>query len=239
MRSTHRHRQKALALSMLASGLLSAAALSPCAAATTSVVKGGVVRAPVPPSLKAVESAAEDLVDSALSHNRAEVVAESANLRAAGSAAAGPLTRSGIPSPQVAQLRRRTNRVAQLARGGSFISIALGANAVSGFMPTLYGRFHDRVPAAVLALDYLDREAQLRSLNRQPEKVSMAVATLVRTWARLRPKVITAGGAKEAAAYDKHVAAMKRLLGRASKTVQAEAVHGLNLVDRLEQVFLR
>jgi hypothetical protein len=89
----------------------------------------------------------------------------------------------------------------------------------------------------IQTLDYLDREAQFRSLAAQPAKVTAVVKELARTWARVRPKVIAAGGASQAEAYGRHVAAMARLDPRSSAKVQAEAVHGLALVDELEQVF--
>ena len=227
----------ALAALLPVGGVVSVTA-APGDAASVSTRKAAFATAPVPPSLKALESSAEDIVDFALSRDRGAVAAEAVRLKAAANGpAAAALSRFGTPSGKVVQLQRRASRVAQLARSGSFIDIALAANAVSQVMPALYGRFRDRVPAAVLALDYLDREAQLRSLARQPEKVSAAVRKLGPTWTRLRAKVIAAGGARQARAYSEHVAAMKRLAPSAQKKVQAEAVHGLELVDELERVF--
>lgn len=229
-----------LAASIVAGGVLSVAAAPGHAAANVAAAKAAFREAPLPASLKAAESSAEDIVDFALSGDHGQVVASAASLKAAANGpAAAALTRSGVPPAKVAQLKQRANRVARLARGGSFIDIALGANAVSQLMPDLYGRFQDPVPAPILTLDYLDREAQLRSLARQPEKVALAVKELAPTWARIRPKVIAAGGAKEAAAYQKHVATMKRLEPNAGRKAQAEAVHGLDLVDQLEHVFAR
>ena len=116
----------------------------------------------------------------------------------------------------------------------------IGASgAVSGLMAQLYGHFRDRVPPSVLTLDYLDREAQLRSLAGERKGVTNAVKRLEPTWAPLRRKVISAGGTKEAAAFDKHVAAMKRLVTGPLSGVRAEALHGLALVDQLEGVFTR
>jgi hypothetical protein len=106
-------------------------------------------------------------------------------------------------------------------------------------MPGLYARFRDRVPASVLTLDYLDREAQLRSLVGERKNVAHAVVQLASTWSRLRGKVVAAGGGAEAGAYDKHVATMKRIAVGSLQRVRAEAVHGLALVDELEAVFTR
>jgi hypothetical protein len=208
-------------------------------AVTASLVAGTGAVAAVPAVLRSTESAAEDLVDHALGRDRAELVATAGSLKAAASGAAPALRRARVPATLVIDLRRRAARAAKLAPRAPFLDVALAANAVSELMPDLYARFRDPVPPGILRLDYLDREAQLRSLARQPEKVAAAVAKLERTWAPLRRRIIAAGGAREVAAYQRHVAAMKRLDPRAAKRVQTEAENGLALVDELEQVFLR
>jgi hypothetical protein len=199
-----------------------------------------VQAAPVPSALKDVESSAEDLVDFALSGDRRGMAATAAQLAAlAGGPGASSLTRAGVSSAKIVELKLAANRVTRLAAHGSFVRVALAANAVSGLMPGLYAHFHDRVPPSVLALDYLDREAQLRSLVHERKQVGVAVKRLASTWVRLRRAVVAAGGAAPAAAYDKHVAAMKRRVHGALNNVRVEAVRGLALVDQLEQVFVR
>jgi hypothetical protein len=196
--------------------------------------------AAVPSSLQAVESSAEDLVDFALAGDRRETAATAAELatRASGPAAAS-LARAGVAPADIARLKRTASQVSRLAARAPLVRVALAANAVSGLMPELYAHFHNRVPPSVLALDYLDREAQLRSLVLERARVDVAVKRLASTWAPLRAKVVAAGGAAPAAAYDKHVSAMKRLVRGSLTAVRNEAVHGLVLVDALEQVFTR
>jgi len=185
-----------------------------------------------PESLAATESGAEDIIALALSHDRTGVVAGTASL----GKAEGALARSGVSAAEVAELRRRTTRLARLAPGGSFVDVALAANSVSQLMPSMYARFQTRLRAGILRLDYLDREAQFRSLAGQPGAVAAAVKDLSRTWARLRPGVVAAGGPKEASAYQEHVARMEQLAPAAASEIQAEARRGLELVDRLERV---
>jgi hypothetical protein len=203
----------------------------------TAAAGASAARPPLPPSLTAAESNAEDIVDAALAHDRAGVTSIAAELKATAHAQAAALRRDGVPAPLVSELRQRADRLAALARGAPYVRILLAANAVSQLMPALYAHFADPVPPAIQALDYLDREAQFRSLAGEPERVAAAVKELGWTWAHVRPKVVAAGGASEAAAYARHVAAMKRLDPAAGAHVQSEARHGLELVDRLEQVF--
>jgi hypothetical protein len=92
----------------------------------------------------------------------------------------------------------------------------------------------------VLELDYLDREAQLRSIAGDQSAVPPATKALVSTWAPLRARVIRAGGRKVAGRYTRHVIAMRRLArGADREALQDEAARGLELVDELERQFTR
>jgi hypothetical protein len=217
---------------LLAAGVNGAARAAAAPAART--------RPPVPPSLTALESSAEDLVDVALAHDRARVIATASTLAAsAGNATARALLDAGTPPADVAALRAHVALTARLSRSGAYTSIALASNAVSGLVAALYARFADPVPAAVRRLDYLDREAQLRSLAGQGKAVPPVVARLAATWAPLRQPAIAHGGRTVAAAYGRHVAAMQRLAHAPGSAFRHEAVNGLNLVDELETVFSR
>ncbi len=217
-------------LAVLGAAALTAAAISAAAAQSAN--------APIPASLSAAESDAEDIVDVALARSRSKVLLIASELKAtANGATAAALRQAGVPRALIARLQQRANHLAAVAHAGRTVDVLLATNAVSQLMARLYAHFTDPVPPDIQALDYLDREAQFRSLARQPTKVAAAVKELAETWARVRPKVLAAGGAAEAAAYAAHVAAMERLDPAAAAKVQAEAVHGLDLVDRLEQVF--
>jgi hypothetical protein len=219
---------------------ISVAVSAPPSGRGSSIRSADAARGGVPPALAAAESSAEDVVDYALSGDRASVIASADALKAGvRGAAAAALADVGVPAATVGRLRERADRLAGLARAGSYLRIALAANAVSELMPGLYARFEPRVPIAILTLDYLDREAQLRSLAHQTAKAELAVKQLRPSWAAVRAKIVAAGGAKEAAAFERHVAAMTRLAPRAGKLLEAEAEHGLALVDELEQDFAR
>jgi hypothetical protein len=200
-------------------------------------VAASAARQPVPASLTAAESNAEDIVDAALAHDRNGVMSIAAELKTSAHGQAAMLRNEGVPAALVSELGHRADRLATLARGAPYLRIMLAANAVSQLMPALYARFADPVPPTIQALDYLDREAQFRSLAGEPGRVAAAVKELGWTWAHVRPKVVAGGGRSEAAAYARHVSAMKRLDPGAGAAVQSEARRGLELVDRLERVF--
>jgi hypothetical protein len=105
-------------------------------------------------------------------------------------------------------------------------------------MPEFYARYDVAIPPDVLKLDYLDREALLRSRARQDSTVRKAVNDLASTYAELRSKVSEAGGDKEARDFTRHVESMERLAqGSNRQTLQEEAARGLEPVDALETVF--
>jgi hypothetical protein len=196
--------------------------------------------AAVPASLDEIESEAEDLVDAALAHDRSAVRKGATALRReTRGAAVATLRDAGVPTTRVRALQSRAHSVASVAPSASFVSVALAANAVSGLMPELYARFAGAAVAGVLRLDYLDREAQLRSLAGQRSRVAPAVADLDAAWKAVRPRIRAKGGTHEAAAFDAHVAAMHRLVTGSPTSLQREAVKGLALVDELEQVLAR
>jgi len=192
----------------------------------------------VPQALADTESGAEDLIAFALAGDRRAVVSSAGRLvKEVDGTTTRVLSRASVRAATVAELERRTARLSRVSRARSFVDVALAANAVSQLMPRLYERFESPVPSEILGLDYLDREAQFRSLARQPTKVAAAVKSLAATWARVRPKVVSAGGTDEARAYQAHVDRMARLAPSAAHQIEAEARSGLEVVDRLERVF--
>ena len=197
--------------------------------------------AAVPASLGALESGAEDTVDLAHARNRAGVVRTAHEvLRAARGRAAVDLREAAVAPAQIADLQERARLLDGIAARASFARVSLAANAISGLMPGLYARYDDPVPPDVLKLDYLDREAQLRTEAGDRAFVPGVVNGLAGTWAKLRPDVVSGGGDAVAARYDRHVRAMRRLARTtADRALRSEASVGLELVDQLESEFRR
>jgi hypothetical protein len=206
---------------------------------TTATTTAPQVKKPVPGSLEETESAAEDIIDYANAGNRSKVSATARDLVAVSAGkAATTLEKAGVPQSRIAVLQDRARAVEDQARKGDPLQISLAANQVSALMPEFYARYSDPVPPEVLELDYLDREAQLRSRARDEAKVKTAVAGLAATWSMLQNSAIKAGGDKAARDFTRHVAAMRRLVqGSDAAALQKEARNGLELVDVLEGVY--
>ena len=194
----------------------------------------------VPASLGRVESGAEDAIDLARAGERAKLIGTSRALaRTATTRAAADLRNAGVPAGAIAELAARAGLLKSIAPRAEFTRAALAANGISALMPEFYARYRDPVPPEVLMLDYLDREAELRSLAGGAAVVPSVVARLTATWSALRPRVIDAGGRRVAARFTHHVTSMRRFRRGPPRALQREAAAGLELVDALERQFRR
>jgi hypothetical protein len=198
-----------------------------------------VSKGPIPASLRTAESASEDIIDLALQHKRDGVVARAKVLKAvADGPAARALHTSGAPAADIVEFQRRAAVVSRVATHAPFINLALASNAAFELVPAFFERYDSPVPGTVIRLDYLNFAAKLQSLKGDRRALGAAVRSLEGTWGRLRPHVVAARGARVAAAFDKHVRAMRALgANREPAKTQREAQHGLDLVDKLEHVY--
>jgi hypothetical protein len=196
-------------------------------------------RAPIPAALSAAGSASEDTIDLALAGKRVQVVKKARALKAI---AAGPLIaevrKAGADEAVIADFRKTAGRVASLAPRGDLLQVALASNHAFGDVAEFFALFESPVPADVTRLDFLDFEAKLRAKAGQGGPLHGAVIALANTWAKLRPAFVKAGGGKVAPQFDAHVAEMRRLAPTGDRAATArEAQHGLDLVDKLEEVY--
>jgi hypothetical protein len=203
-----------------------------------AVAHAGAVTSTVPKALTRAETAAEDVIGFLEKGQPAKSKSEARILRdLAHGKAADVLRQAGVPEAKIKAFQQRADRTARLSlRDAPALQVSQAANSVSQLMPGFYSRYRDLVPATVLELDYLDRQVQLDSQAGHKAKLRETVRQLDRAWRQLRPQLVKAGGAAVANSYDQHVTALKR--GGAATAVQNQAVRGLDLVDRMEGVFL-
>lgn len=219
----------------VAAGARGAPAHPPNAAAAAHVA---TVSSTVPKPLTRAETAAEDVIGFLEKAQPAKSRAEARVLRTlAHGSAADALRRSGVPPARIASFQRRADLTARLSAGNApALSVSQAANDVSQLMAGFYARYQDPVPAAVLKLDYLDRQAQLDARAGDTAALRHTVARIATTWRQVRPALVKAGGAAVARSYDRHVTALQR--GGTATAIDKEAVHGLDVVDQMEGVFL-
>lgn len=236
-------RTKRIVATVLAAGMIGGTAAGTVAAQNVpaqapKTVRAAASKSTVPKPLTRAETAAEDVIGFLEKGQPAKSKAEARILRdLAHGQAADALRRAGVPQAQITAFQQRADRTARLSLGGApALHVSQASNSVSQLMPGFYARYHDPVPATVLKLDYLDRQVQLDAQAGQKAKLRGTVRQLKATWQQLRPQLVKAGGATVAKSYDRHVTALKH--GGTVSTTQKQAVHGLNIVDQMEGVFL-
>jgi hypothetical protein len=214
------------------------AASQSSAAQPPTAVQAAAAKSTVPRALTRAETAAEDVIGYLEKGQPAKSKAEARILRElAHHKTAAILREAAVPQGQIKAFQQRADYTARLSLSNSpALKVSQAANSVSRLMPGFYGRFQDPVPATVLRLDYLDRQVQLDSKAGDTLKLRQTVRWLDAAWQQLRPDLVKAGGTNIAKTYNQHVAALQR--GGTATAIQKEAVHGLDLVDQMEGVFL-
>ncbi|MEA2249600.1 MAG: hypothetical protein QOH46_4129 [Solirubrobacteraceae bacterium] len=129
----------------------------------------------------------------------------------------------------VAALRVRTSAMAGLAaRRAPALALAETANRVRDLVAEQAELHADPAIAAVLRLDYLEREVELRSLAGQHAAAGAAARAVADVWTGARATVAVE---PLAARFDDHVAHLQQLRG--PSLIEEEARRGLELVALL------
>jgi hypothetical protein len=192
----------------------------------------------VPGTLKRAGTAAEEVIAHLErgSPGRSQTEARLLKLLAHGQVA-DDLAGAGAPRSMIREFQQRADRVAQLsATGAPNLRVSLAASHASQLIPGFYSLYRHPVPAAVLRLDQLGRQIQLRSLAGETAQVRRLVKAQDATWTKLRPQVIAAGATLLVRRYDAHVRELEQD-GRQGDTAQ-HAREGLELVAQMEKAFL-
>src|SRR3954469_5495775 len=188
---------------MRVGGLLLACALvlGACGGGGNDTTATALQRGPIPASLRAVESAAEDTIDFAVAGRRARALKTARTLEtAAGGPAAQDLRAAGVPDSEIAGFRQRASVPARLAAHADLLRVALAANRAFAYVPVFFARYKTKVPAGVQGLDHLDYEAKLQAIAHDEDALRGAALQLARTWRSLRRDVLRHDGGARARA---------------------------------------
>lgn len=207
------------------------AAGSPTARHVQARVRNALAPA-VPPSLEHLESAAEDIGDAVAAGNWPKAT------RLVGAAerdldALAEGTRAG----DVAQARSHLDETRKAVESRRPIEAQFAANAVSGDVVDLFGKYQPIVPVEVMRLDVLLRRVQLEGLARTPARAASPLKEARRLWTKLEghPPL---QGTPAARRFDRELMAVEAA-SAAENPSSLEQTAGVALegVDRLEQVF--
>jgi hypothetical protein len=189
----------------------------------------------IPAPLLALEGAAESAYDQALAGDAAGYASSGRTIEAGWKAWRGEAASAGAPASALSDMD-----LAVAGLGGAVGAVPRGraANAVSAPMEQLFETYAPTVPTALLVMDYLGRELVLDGMAGEFTVATTDVDRLAKSWAALRPKVLVAGGAKDAAAFDALIESLKGDVAASSATsLIRNANTALDLTDVIEKLF--
>jgi len=183
----------------------------------------------VPQTILDIESTAEDVYDEALLNNVAVVKADAAKMKAAWAGFRARAIKDGASEQHATALDKAIAKLMTAAGvNPGPAALARAANGVSAPMDELFALYHPKVPAAVLALDYLGREIALDGMDANFTSATSHVNDLETVWKRLRQSTVNAGGSSQATQFDASIAAERSAIARANGTEltnQANSAH--------------
>jgi hypothetical protein len=191
----------------------------------------------VPQAVLDFESLAEDSYDTALSGDLAAVRTAAAALAEHWKKLRVTVVRDGLKSASVRALDKSVAQFSSLSQAGAgSLDLARAANAVSDTMDDVFALYHPKVPPEILSLDFLGRELVLDCKSTDARSAGIDLKTQEKEWAGLRPKVVKAGGNKQAGDMDAALRAASGALSRSDwGSLQKQAETQLELVDSMEK----
>jgi hypothetical protein len=109
------------------------------------------------------------------------------------------------------------------------------ANRVTFLGAKFTEKYHPKMPADIVRLDYYGRELEIWAAQKNTAKLKATAAELTRTWEAVKPTVVSAGAAAAAATTDSLVAQLGKAKSPADYAKLATPI--LNVVDELEKPF--
>lgn len=195
---------------------------------------------PVPESLNAIESMAEDMYDIALAGSLSKFKDYAARLQADWTSfKEQETTVLSQDEDTVAGVDAAVSGLKAMASAGSDdLRLARGANAVSAYMFKLFSLYGNAVPPDVMSLDYLGREIVLDGMESDFASAMADYEALAAAWKRLRPRVAGKGAEETAKAYDQTLEGiLKGIAAKDTAKIISEADTGMDIVDKIEVVF--
>jgi hypothetical protein len=191
----------------------------------------------IPQAVLDFESLAEDAYDTALSGDVAALQKAAAALSDHWKKLRKRVVHDGLKDASARALDKSVARLSELSgTSADSIELARAANAVSDTMDDVFALYHPKVPPEILSLDFLGREIVLDCKTTDGSAAASDLKTLEKEWAGLRPKVIKAGGSKDATELDDALRASRRALSGADwAELQKQAEAELELVDSMEK----
>jgi hypothetical protein len=230
--SPHRAGRSLLRLAA-ACGCLLLAGSAPAASDPEAVLlQAPTARRGVPPSLEAVGEDGEEIYDLVQAKKWSKAQSRLRSLDKSMKAVRAEVKDAEVEKDRLASTITDLKK-AIVARDR--IESLMKANRVTLVAANMTVPYHPAVPVEVSLLDYYGRELQIWTELKNEDQDKEIATNVAGIWKSLRPKVVAAGGSKEAERFD----GLVDELGKATAldAFKALATRLLDEVDRLEKVF--
>lgn len=191
----------------------------------------------IPQGVLDFEAAAEDAYDVALQGDVAALRKAAASIRDRWKKLRSAVVRDGLQDASARALDKSVAHLESLSRTtDDKVRLARAANALSDTMDDVFTLYRPKVPPEILSLDFLGRELVLDAMSSDARAAARDLATLQKEWAGLRPKVLKAGGSKQAADLDRLLTSVKEAISRQDwPELRNQSEAELELVDSMEK----
>ena len=191
----------------------------------------------LPKTLVAIEGASEDAIDQVLSKNWTAVSKAEATMAKNWT----DFKASSDGSKASADLRKAMDKaLADLKTAvatKSELPARQAANDISKAVTDAFDLFPSKIPTDVGRLDYLERQVVIDADSGKWPAVETDLSQTMEVFQRVKPGLVAAGGAKQAASFEASLAKQKTLAATKDKAIITEANTALELVDAIETAY--
>ena len=192
----------------------------------------------VPNALQIIEAQAETIIDKVSSGDWANITAAMATVEQQWQSYQPSAAKDGVPQAFQDTLIEVLKRLQSATSSKTDRATLQAANDMSAAVVDIYTVFHPRIPSDLGRLDMLERQVVLDVATKNWAAATDSRAKAGVIWARLKPFIMTQGGAKLATQFDANLAAQASgLVRKDGSTITSKAKEGLEIVDALEKLY--
>ncbi len=193
-----------------------------------------------PASLNTLEADAEDIMDFAAQDSWERIQKDTTHMRAAWQMYLPQAEQAGVSKQNQTAMTEALERLAAAVKAKEARATLQAANDVSAVVVELFALYNPQIPADIGRLDVLERQVILDVAAGDWAKAEQTLTETIKIWLRVKPSALEQKGDEAVADYDASLSAQTDgLKAKNVKKLTTEATNGLEIVDALEQVYIR
>ena len=192
----------------------------------------------VPDALQTIEAAAEDIIDFAPSGNWDKISGDVTDIENAWNSYQPQASKDGASQENQDAMTSALSELQAAVSAKDPKETMQASNNVSAAIVELFALYHPKVPADIGRLDVLERQV---ILDVAAKNYTAATASLVRiksVWKEVKSSVLEHTGKNVVTEYEASLSTQESALnGKNDSGLTSEANNGLEIVDKMEQLY--